>query len=91
MKMAFYCNGKKDYCDCTILCTDCKYYDNSGGKNILTNSEWIRRMTDAELAEFLGHSNLCVHIQHGSTWCEDHGICEGCLEEWLQQPVEVDE
>ena len=55
----------------------------------LTNAEWIRSMSDKELAEFIGHTNLCVRIQHSSTWCEDHGICEGCLKEWLQQPAEV--
>lgn len=56
---------------------------------VMTNGDWIRSMTDAELAGFLGHSNLCVRIQHSSTWCEDHGSCDGCLEEWLKEPTEV--
>lgn len=63
---------------------DCRHFDQK------TNGDWIRSMSDKELAEFLGHSNLCVRIQHGSTWCEEHGSCDGCLEEWLKQPVGVE-
>ena len=30
----FYCNGKKGYCDCQIICQDCDYFDNSGGEYV---------------------------------------------------------
>ena len=30
--MAFWCNGKKDFCNDRTKCPDCKYYDGSGGE-----------------------------------------------------------
>ena len=32
--MAVYCNGKKGFCDCPILCDDCDYCDGSGLFNV---------------------------------------------------------
>lgn len=64
---------------------DCRHFRQ------ITNGDWIRSMTDKELAEFLGHSSLCVSIQRESTWCEDHGSCEGCLEEWMKQKWETED
>lgn len=40
--MAFYCNGKKDFCDCDFICEDCKYFDNTGGKKV--NGFWAKIM-----------------------------------------------
>ena len=52
-----------------------------------TNGDWIRSMTDRELAQFFGHTRLCDRMEN--VWCKGHdGLCENCLEEWLQQPVE---
>jgi hypothetical protein len=48
MIMAFYCNGKKDLCDCDILCADCQHYDNTGGKKWQTNADRFRAMSDDE-------------------------------------------
>lgn len=28
----FYCNGARDFCDCTIICADCGFADGSGGE-----------------------------------------------------------
>ena len=56
----------------------------------LTNAEWIRGMTEKELAEFIGHNSLCDRVQgEAGNWCNDHN-CTDCLEEWLKQPAEVD-
>ncbi len=52
----FYCNGKKNICDVTILCEDCAFCDNSGGEWIRakeTNADKIRAMSDRQLADFL--------------------------------------
>ena len=46
--MAFYCNGKKGMCDCDILCADCGFYDNTGGKKFQTNADRFRAMSDEE-------------------------------------------
>lgn len=55
-----------------------------------TNAEWIRGMTDAELVQFIGHASLCYRIQDmANNWCNGHD-CTGCIEEWIQQPVEVE-
>lgn len=87
---------KKCCFNCARVNTNCEVWHNCGedcpgwDSKVKTNGDWIRSMSDKELAEFLGHSNLCVRIQHSSTWCEEHGSCDGCLEEWLQQPVEVE-
>ena len=57
----------------------------------MTNGDWIRDMTDEELAGFIGHNCLCDRIQNDeSKWCERHATCENCLEDWLKQPVEVE-
>ena len=87
--MAFYCNGKKDICECDILCADCQHYDNTGGKKWQTNADRIRAMSDEELARFLAENE----------WeCETYNDCAKCLRmtddgcvsllEWLKQPVE---
>lgn len=87
--MAFYCNGKKDICECDILCADCQHYDNTGGKKWQTNADLIRAMSDEELARFLAENE----------WeCETYNDCakcprmtdDGCVSllKWLKQPVE---
>ena len=30
----FFCNGKKDFCDVTILCADCGFANNTGGRYV---------------------------------------------------------
>lgn len=87
--MAFYCNGKQGICDCDILCADCKFYDDKGGKDVQTNADRIRAMSDEDLKD----SILAVH--HGyAPWCDYHcenkgdDGCDRCIEKWLQQPAE---
>ena len=84
--MAFYCNGKKDICECDILCADCQHYDNTGGKKTQTNADRIRAMSDEELAKLL--SNDARACPDRITRCHDYGLnCERCWLEWLKQPV----
>lgn len=56
--------------------------------NVLTNEDRIRNMSDEELVAFIGHNCLCDRIQDEGTWCEEQGVCEGCLLKWLKQPAE---
>ena len=90
--MAFYCNGKQGICDCDILCADCKFYDDKGGKEVQTNADRIRAMSDDELAE-----GLCSYVERfvcrakreRNEGCSEYG-CKDCVLEWLKQPAEVE-
>lgn len=86
--MAFYCNGKKDMCDCDILCADCDFYDNTGGKKFQTNADRIRAMRDEELAIFLcGKIECCAIYCPGAELCHSNGGRANGLVKWLQQPA----
>ena len=87
--MAFYCNGKKGVCDCDILCADCKFCDDTGGKNVQTNADRIRAMSDEELVEFLGEYQFADMCDEGCEACTYHGDCNKRLLNWLKQPAEV--
>lgn len=54
----------------------------------MTNADRIRNMSDEELVAFIGHNCLCGRIQDEGTWCEEQGVCEGCLLKWLKQPAD---
>lgn len=63
-------------------------YIESHRLQLMTNGDWIRGMSDKELAEFVGHICLCSRIQEEKNgWCASRAVCENCVEEWLQQPV----
>ena len=95
--MAFYCNGKKDVCECDILCADCKFYDNTGGKKWQTKADRIRAMSDEELAKILNAFTAYFDECNRSitdTDCHDCELCELCslgegkAIDWLKQPAE---
>ena len=97
--MGFYCNGKKDVCDCHPICKhDCEYFDGSGGKHIHTNADRIRAMSDEELAEFIRsmvdddstHDVACYGcINYGTHHSDPNNTgthlyeCEGCSNEGI--------
>lgn len=91
--MAFYCNGKKDICDCDALCADCKYFDNTGGKKVPTNADRIRAMSDEELADNWMRDFVVCHrcAYRYECECDEYVTYEKCkegIEEWLRQPAE---
>ena len=57
----------------------------------VTNGDWIRSMTDKELAAFLGNEDICGRIQGSGPFCDERAVCNGCVEAWLGQPVETEE
>lgn len=57
----------------------------------VTNGDWIRSMTDKELAGFLGKEDICGRIQGSGPFCDDRAVCEGCVEAWLGQPAELED
>ena len=88
--MAFYCYGKQGICNCDILCADCKFYDDKGGKEVQTTADRIRAMSDEELVDFLGEYRFCDICDEGCEDCSYHGDCNKRLLEWLKQPAEVE-
>ena len=88
--MAFYCNGKKDVCDCDFLCADCQHFDNTGGKKWQTNADRIRAMSDEELAwELMTWRIEAAAKYHGVS--SDYPKTKGMILEWLKQPAEVND
>ena len=57
-------------------------------KPVITNGDWIRSMTNKELAEFLGKVDICSRIQGSGPFCDERAVCEGCIEAWLNQLVD---
>lgn len=100
--MAFYCNGKQGICDCDILCADCKFYDDKGGKDVQTNADRIRAMSDEELARFFADKIENEYIlsqkrlgysEHTLTATQIEAIRHNCYciwMKWLKQPAEVE-
>lgn len=39
--MLFFCNGKNGVCNCDTICSDCGYFDNSGGEEVHTGAVQI--------------------------------------------------
>lgn len=55
----------------------------------MTNADYIRSMSDEELAEMFHGGGLCNHIQdEHNAHCEARGTCDNCVIEWLKQPKE---
>jgi hypothetical protein len=54
MSMPFFCYNKNDYCDHSENCEDCGVWAiGKGGKQVPSNADRIRAMSDEELAVFL--------------------------------------
>lgn len=95
--MAFYCNGKKGMCDNDELCDDCEFWDGTAGKEINTNADKIRAMSDEELATLVRgviFSKECPSVDSDCEKCFFREPCFGDFEllgkevEWLKQPAE---
>lgn len=50
----------------------------------MTNGDWIRNMTDEELADFITNCGCYDHSRDCRASCKD------CTMEWLKQAAEVD-
>lgn len=73
-----------------IVCDACK----GSGRELITNADSIRSMTDEELAEVIYNgisSDPCDYCKHNNLHC-DGSPCRGkahteIIVEWLQQPA----
>ena len=105
------CNGtrERDECSCGGDRTKCDFYPEvrekvkKGLEKIVTNADYIRAMTDDELADFFFESpevefGICYYCRNfGGTGSPEpcktpHGCCEGeakneAFKKWLKQPV----
>lgn len=68
--------------------SECDLFNRSVADKPMTNGDWIRAMSDEELAAFFGHTWLCDRMQEN--WCKEHAVCGVCLTAWLRQPVKED-
>lgn len=88
-----WCTKECDECSCGGDRTKCDFYPEVREKakkeveNTKTNSEYIRAMTDDELAEFLVGSGSNVEDICHPGLCLDGETCVGCVLKWLKQPV----
>lgn len=89
------CWGTKETeaCDCGGDRAKCDFYPEIRDKakkefkDIITNADNIRAMTDEELADFLDKFDSVVdNICHPGI-CLDGETCVGCTLKWLKQPV----
>ena len=54
----------------------------------MTNADYIRSMTDEELATML-RRGFCGFVQTtGDSYCKESLTCDGCVDKWLKQPKE---
>lgn len=87
--MAFYCRGKKGICDELRCPSECPHCDGSGGYELYTNSDYIRGMTDEELAKWLCFRFECYGEEDpcpAKDYCKPGG--QNGMLDWLQQPYE---
>ena len=87
--MAFYCYGKQGICNCDILCADCKFYDDKGGKEVQTNAERIRAMSDEELARWVLQFVMDSFSASGFENPKWEDGAEEDMIKWLKQPAET--
>ena len=52
-----------------------------------SNADYIRSLTDEELARMFGSRDLCNVIECiDPWWCHNRDTCKFCVSEWLKQP-----
>ena len=87
--MPFFCYNKKDYCDHSENCDGCDVWViGKGGKEVPSNADRIRAMSDEELAKFLDECENKGYVD-SSVALDNHGKMLPMLE-WLKQPAEGD-
>ena len=52
----------------------------------MTNAQYIRSMTDEELAKFIPNWSYTDSCKCGEHYVDCNNECEKCVAEWLKQP-----
>jgi hypothetical protein len=87
MIMPFFCYNKDDYCDHSENCDGCNVLvKDKGGKEVPSNGDRIRAMTDEELAAVI----MCPKENGAQVGTCIGKTCVECCLMWLRQPVEED-
>lgn len=80
LKCCFNCARNPSTCTVCHCCgEDCPEW------KAKTNADYIRSMTDEELAKFLDRHEYIDFCHHGP--CLDDETCEKCMLKWLKQPA----
>ena len=56
----------------------------------MTNAQYIRSMTDEELAKFIPNWSYTDACKCGEHYVDCNNECEQCVAEWLKQPYKED-
>lgn len=91
-----FCNGKKDFRDEPTCNKECSFYNGSGGeyRQVQTNGDYIRAMTDAELSVFINGNCTCDCCANYAQGCIEAFNMSKCIEgvkAWLGQERKVDD
>lgn len=85
--MPFFCYNKDDYCDHSENCDGCDVWvKGKGGKEVPSNADRIRAMSNDGMARILYDRPWCNH--HCEHTGEDE--CLDCIARYLQRPAEED-
>ena len=68
-------------------CSECVGFIKFKVKNLPTNADHIRSMSDEELAKFI-HEPFCDNRTHEECTISYCGDCYQCGLDWLRQPAE---
>lgn len=86
--MPFFCYNKNNYCDHSEDCGNCDVWvKGKGGKEVPSNGDHIRAMSDEELAWELMTWRLETEAKHQGIE-SNYPNTQSTILEWLQQPAE---
>ena len=91
--MPFFCYNKNDYCGNPKDCDNCDVFlFGKGGKEVPSNADRIRAMSDEELATTIHAISLGYKEEWCDYHCENQGDdgCDNCIKKWLKQPCGAD-
>ena len=81
------CTGKRCPMQVGFKVDECNYKDCPYRTEPITNADYIRMMSDEELADVVANGVGCVRK---APHCMDDD-CTPCIRKWLQQPAEEDD
>ena len=81
------CTGKRCPMQVGFKVDECNYKECPYRTEPITNADYIRMMSDEELADVVANGVGCVRK---APHCMDDD-CTPCIRKWLQQPAEEDD
>ena len=88
--MIFFCYNKNDYCDHSENCDECDVFvKGKGGKEVPTNADRIRAMSDEELARCMLQFVIDCFVASGIENPKWNDGSEEKMIAWLKQPADL--